>query len=583
MYERLLTLRVKALLAMTNSSTAKTRKLMNLFISSERQYRNIREFPKAESRFLNWETNENGKFPPTARKSRCSTLAIRAKEAGDKLNLTLTFTDDNLIQGLDLKKHGQQPIVYQKKLTKMIIERVRYENRKQLTKKEYHCHSLRDLKRNADSNFFFGNSTAEVPDKLVKFVVKGRLNQLPTGENKEKWASPAEAAQQNFQCPHCHSSNAKDSLMHRLNGCPARQTEKTRRHNAVVRRIRTKIAEKLHVNPLENSTVRINGARLNDQHLQLLKPDLQFVINNKLHLVEITTPYGERTQRNQRQGGRVSSLALARQQKVEKYTPLVNACAAQFGIQVELFTVVISSLGAIPPETRKDLQILLGLRKFEEAKFLRSLCIDACRGSYLMFYDIKARTREELEVGDNENIAGDPRHEEHQTSAGSEPSTPSPSTSSSSSAPPETASSDTSSGIPSSSATTGTASTTATAADSIASSPLNSPAQLQEIPPQRQETRRRPHRSKNGWNRSQFRPYTPAAENAPETQRAEPQRKNEEEEMEQEREQRNEEEEGVEPSTEEDSGKIVGIATKEKESEKTQENTSDDQWDIMNI
>ena len=94
----------------------------------------------------------------------------------------------------------------------------------------------------------------------------------------------------------------------------------------------------------------------------------------------MTVPYGQMTERD---GERISTLKARRQEKENKYEQLMAAVRRQFQVQAELFVIVVSSLGAVPEETLRDLRRLVLAQAITTAKRLVAAALKGSRDVYL--------------------------------------------------------------------------------------------------------------------------------------------------------------------------------------------------------
>ena len=146
------------------------------------------------------------------------------------------------------------------------------------------------------------------------------------------------------------------------------------RHNAVSDIIRETITKTLHVTRIhEDSTVRgPNQRRLTGESADQ-KPDLWFRHNGTLVLIEITCPYANGP----------DTLTDRYQGKRDKYAHLVDECERTFNERVQLITVVVSSLGAILSESKKELKSLLHSKTVLQ-KMLKKIVVATLRESLVL-------------------------------------------------------------------------------------------------------------------------------------------------------------------------------------------------------
>ena len=324
--------------------------------------------------------------------------------AAEKLKVKITLNSNNDIEVFDTSTPGSLPEMLPKGIMNMIVKKSRENKWKGLSGHPLHGHSFTLTRDNPNSNFFIGNPTCRISDKIIKFVLKGRLNQLPTGELLDKQNPNAPR----HVCPYCNNANTVDSLMHRLNGCVSIRNAMTLRHNSVQNVVLKEIRNKFKVPVKNNSTVRIGNRQL-PQRSSTLKPDLWFEYNNEIQIVEFTVPYGDMTTS---QGNRVSSLTKCYNDKVQKYSNLLLDIKQTYNKNAYLTVVVVSSLGVIPSKTCNALQKLLSLSKRSLQKLARRIVFEAMRGSYLLFYNILHNSREMITAATDTRVLGDSDREE---------------------------------------------------------------------------------------------------------------------------------------------------------------------------
>ena len=176
--------------------------------------------------------------------------------------------------------------------------------------------------------------------------------------------------------------------MHRLNKCIGSLSKINERHNAIVKVVRDGIMEKFGNSAppiIENSQVFIDGLPDLSEKVKNLKPDIWYASPEKdklrVDIVEITCPYGMISELG---NARTSTLEHARAKKIEKYSELVEEIRSKWKAKVTLFTIVVSSLGAVPKETLKDLISLTGDKK-KATLIAKKCCLEALRHSWSIF------------------------------------------------------------------------------------------------------------------------------------------------------------------------------------------------------
>ena len=246
-------------------------------------------------------------------------------------------------------------------------------------------HTFKTLKSNPISNFFI-DWRSKISSALIRFAWRARTNSLMTGEIMRI------AGHGDGRCQTC---GREETLLHRLNGCPRKRHLYKPRHDAIVNILVETISSSAGRNNRRalhlDATVRgPQGERLEEEALRNLKPDIWYYEGDTLKLVEVTVPYGSTTTI---QGQEVTTLQARRNDKLTKYGPLVEAARAQFERNVELYVITVSSLGAIPEETMRDLRRLVLANAPRAAKKMVFAAIKGSRDVYLN----KTRTRRQGE------------------------------------------------------------------------------------------------------------------------------------------------------------------------------------------
>ena len=401
--EREKALRIKSLVALTNIASDETREFMKLIIDEERVYRDINAVPVNDSSFLNWETDANGNIIQRGTHGTDS-LIIRAMKAAKALNLCITYDDEHFLEVYDKDAPGTPAMTNPKEITKKITEKTRNSKWEALTQHNFHGHSFTTLKDSRDSNYFIGNYSSKMSEKMMRFVLKGRLNLLPTGELKDK-IDPQNAP---HRCPKCNNGTLKDSLMHELNGCVAIRNKLTRRHNAVQNVLKKEIENKYKTPVFTNCQIKIGNQRIPTEAGNL-KPDLWFLHDDVINVVEFSIPYGDMKNMN---GARVDSLEDATRAKEEKYREMIEDAKRTFNKNVRFYPIIISSLGAITKKTSSNIAQILRATKTTTKKVARRMIYEAIRGSFLIFYDITDDSRDGRETAQQSNQIGSLRNEE---------------------------------------------------------------------------------------------------------------------------------------------------------------------------
>ena len=260
-------------------------------------------------------------------------------------------------------------------------------------------HTFPTLRKLPMSNYFM-DWRSNISNGLIRFAWRARTNSLETGEIERR------AGRGTGQCQLC---GQQESLMHRLNGCPRKKHLFKPRHDGIVsilaeavRRHAGRATRALHF----DSTVKgPNGEALEDEETRRLKPDIWYYEGATLKVIEVTVPYGQLTDRN---GERVSTLKIRREEKVRKYEQLLETARRQYQIQAELYVIVVSSLGAVPEETINDLRRLVLAQANTTVK---RMVIAALKGSHDIFLN---RSRNRPAEGNNQRGAEEDAREREQ-------------------------------------------------------------------------------------------------------------------------------------------------------------------------
>jgi len=132
-------------------------------------------------------------------------------------------------------------------------------------------------------------------------------------------------------------------------------------------------------------------------------PDIWYYENDVLNIIEVSVPYGEL---KDVEGTPTNSLESTFNHKIEKYSPLAQQCCTQFGCEVKLKAIIVSSLGAIPKCTHDAITEMFD--KTRVKKIEEGLSYDAIIGSAVIFWNVDpisyndTRTREFLDTYENQ-------------------------------------------------------------------------------------------------------------------------------------------------------------------------------------
>lgn len=229
-------------------------------------------------------------------------------------------------------------------LNKMLTRMMRAKYHKALLDHPLRGHSFIALTDCPTSNFFLATGRTSAKDSLVKFAILARTNSLHTGQIRR-------LANRNVEDDGLCSCGQLESLSHILNGCQFLKQRYTDRHNRVVDLVWDMISKANHPTQLHPHFNTVVPGPLSEA-TRRLRPDIWYMRNGVLHVVEITVPYASTTQRD---GSRQDTLAMRRAQKLDKYQQLIEEIQNQPGAAAELHVIIVGSLGAIPDATMKEL------------------------------------------------------------------------------------------------------------------------------------------------------------------------------------------------------------------------------------
>ena len=281
-----------------------------------------------------------------SRNSHGATIASSAARAANNLKLkyynnwqgTITMKLDEEDEVVEVSLGKTMGVTLKRMLEKRAL--------RELLKMKGNGHSFYSLSNNPLSNTVMKPSKDGSRNQEYKYTIGLRTNTLPTRETR--------AIINNEDTPKCTDcNNNKDTLAHILNGCITKRTYYGYRHDEV---------QKIVVGALlDRGIERINedmgiDLEYQDRRLRNLRPDITyFDREGTFHIVEITVPYGNIDEQGH------SSLTNAREKKIEKYRTLVTETKhlMDTSTNVKFHVLVVSSLGAVHPETTKAMNEIL--------------------------------------------------------------------------------------------------------------------------------------------------------------------------------------------------------------------------------
>lgn len=259
------------------------------------------------------------------------------------------------------------------------------------TNQSLHMHSIYSFINNPLSNSHIIKFSKPVSDRFIKFSIRSRTNILGTPEFDEIIHNSNHAP-----CPLCaHTgANATQSLAHILNGCVKRYTLYTKRHNRVQKTLMEYIRNLRDVEEIYCDK-SIPLADMPD-NLKLLRPDITVWSNNrkKCLIVEISVPYATIN-------WEIDSLQATYDNKKKKYSELVQHLRNK-GIIVEFYVVIVSSLGAVLEESRKDINSLIKC-KYKAKTLIKRISANAIIGSMEIWSDF-LKTSSKVQPHSSDNV-----------------------------------------------------------------------------------------------------------------------------------------------------------------------------------
>ena len=390
--DRLELLQIRNFLGLLYSKDEKIRQLMKLSMADEIRSRHIEQVDVNESNsFFGLIYNTANDYT-----RKTNTVFFRAFSAAHKLKIAINFenmqedehfatSNDLILNFIDSVENDDISHINDKSFLKIMNKSLRKKYHDDLLKKEFRCHSFNTLRNSPLSNFFVGNHRSPTSDCLVKFAFQSRTNSLLTEEIEHKRDGNV-----SDKCKSC-GGQLTGSLMHKLNKCLSSMTKITKRHNEIARVISDGLRDmwKFNCPPLnENSTVFVVDEDQLPERSRNFKPDIWFYTTDPLTqkksftIIEITCPYGMLSDSD---NGRTSTLDQRREEKLQKYAPLIDDIKTSWNANATLHVIVVSSLGAIPKETIDSLNSLFDSKKRSNTIAKRCV-ITAIRGSWAIFY-----------------------------------------------------------------------------------------------------------------------------------------------------------------------------------------------------
>jgi hypothetical protein len=333
-------LKIRAFAQMMISTDEKVRTAMRQFAEDERRFRRIGEDDHA--RFLNWEVTED-------ERTGTSSIVARARKACAELDISFNLEGISgiRISGGRSAKTMNTAVGIGRFLTQQVI-------RPKLIDQLIWNHPQRGaafvtLRENEMSNRVLMDIYTKRTDAFFRFVVAGRADCLPSPSNTQRWYR-----RQATPCTACGRGQLA-TLAHILNRCDAHNGLIQARHDKLSKVVMEAVNKYCEVEGevTEGEWMRIEGL---PEEMLRLKPDLVFTQkdgqNQTIELIEFSCPYGYVSHGHQ-------TLEKVYHDKLHKYEPLAYELRRITHQKVRVTAVIVSSMGAVHPESMKNLAKVL--------------------------------------------------------------------------------------------------------------------------------------------------------------------------------------------------------------------------------
>ena len=363
--ERFYTEIIKIMGKMILNPNKKLKELLIYSLENERKYRKININNNGNSFFFNWEDNSIMEHYGT------NCITSRGRIACKKLQIKIDLIkNNNELQIKDLLSNKTKNFSAYSKFANYINKIVEKRWNNKINQNTFNLHGFHSLANSTFSNYFIKRMTKPIKDNLFKFIIKARTNTLPTPQFVDLMNNRPTS-----YCQLCERNGTlkKASLSHILNSCLTYFGEYTKRHNTIVEILKENIIKVMEIDEfIENATIRIDS--LSEENKKLI-PDLSIWTNNykDLIIIEVSCPYASFS-------NGTSTLEIVQTHKMNKYKSLVEEIISK-GIKTKLYTIIISSLGAITKETYKNLLLLFKDTKITN-KITRRLNMATINGSW---------------------------------------------------------------------------------------------------------------------------------------------------------------------------------------------------------
>jgi hypothetical protein len=392
-------LQIATLTSLKTSKDIRIQRLFDTFIQHEKSIRGIET--DNESIFFDWKIqqmtdddsqNQNGNqqygtssiITRALRACKMLDFEVHGNQNQNRKSMTLKTLSPNEANTIEV--HEGRGII--KWLTKV-------RRRKWLMKAKdlpLHLHSFTQETNARYTREVFNSPRYKHYNKFIRFIIGARTNGFLTREVRSKREPSFDP-----KCSICRETGQElnESLSHILNGCKSKSPQYTWRHNLLEGSLTEAIREKWRNAIIAHSkTLKYILPQL-PEDLGRLKPDLSFVDYNKntVHVIEISVPYPTTSMReNEPNRSQIpDSLERVTQKKIQKYRPLCDYLQDKLDMNVQLTTVIVSSLGTTNVTTKRQIKELLH-DKYKTQRLLKKLEYDALIGSAAIFYKQSAHS-----------------------------------------------------------------------------------------------------------------------------------------------------------------------------------------------
>ena len=371
--ERQPQLQVTRLFKLLYSNDEKIRDFIKTMINEERRYRHME--PDDESQFMGVCFDENDVIMQGSEHGTNS-IFIQAARAARKLQLAVQAGNNTLsLRGIGDEATNWHIAKTPKTISKIIGTVLKERTYIKLRRDKKHSMALQ--KTNVLESHVIMSKPWIVNNNLYKIALAMRTDTFPTPLNVHYWKPEV-----NPKCTMCND-NKDASLKHILNTCTATRNGQKWRHNLVVDRLGSALKMRFPGMKITFSC-QVSGAGivpegvLLDEEVRRCLPDIVVydTVGKHVYILEVNCPYGESTQKAESAG---QTILDAYRVKKQKYEALRQETETKFGMKCTTHVIVVSSLGIIPDDTKRD--ILQIFNKEWTKDLLERFSMDVIAGS----------------------------------------------------------------------------------------------------------------------------------------------------------------------------------------------------------